>query len=114
MPDALRENWSLRGTWGFRSIRALENHFMWHEDDESGGFSSVDEYGESALNFRCAEKTDDILQCDRNSGEVIRYHRVTQEFMVISPAGFITTYYKKNPRKSAWRENASYFKRQCP
>lgn len=106
-----------RNMWGFRSVRALEDHFLFHCDDQYGssfcGFATIDDYGAAAFAFLKGEKTDDVDECARSNGQTVRYHRVTQEFGVLSPSGYIVTYYRKDPRRSQWPTNAAYFRKQC-
>ena len=103
----------MRQHHGFRRRRDLEDHFRNHEDDENGGFLSAEEYGAFAEAFLDIEKSDDLDECARASGVIVRYHRITQQFLLISPDGFIITYYLLKPRKESWPNNRAYFRSQC-
>jgi len=103
--------------YGFRSRRALEDHFRNHYDDPNGGFSTIDEYGECAQALLTAPVSDDILDCIRTmgsrSGMRIRYHKINQGFIVINTDGYVVSYYRRSQKKKDQAENLRYFRNQC-
>jgi hypothetical protein len=107
--------------WGFRSLRDLEDHYTRHCEAEKGYsqvpvFDSVDAYGQAALNFKDAPPCDEIKECQRVhlDNRCIRYHSVTQEYIILSPdRTIIIAYYFKNLDPRLFRDNLTAFYRDC-
>ena len=76
---------------GFVDASELLIHFGDHASDFSARNKSV--YEAMADNFLMKAKTSQMHECVRRLGDRVRFDKVTNEFAVISPVGFIRTYY---------------------
>jgi hypothetical protein len=100
-----------RKTWGFSSLKALDKHFLFHQEDT--GCETVDEYGETAFELLNRPLDDDWQECTQKDGAKVRYHRVTQQVLFIWPDGRIASYFKKDTDEAAWVNNRVWFRNKC-
>ena len=101
----------VRNKWGFKSIAALEDHFLWHGDEL--GIATVDEYGQEAWTLFKLPLDGKLQECEQTLGRV-RYHFVTQQVLYLSKNGqFINSYFKKSTRLIDRANNAAWFRNKC-
>jgi pyocin large subunit-like protein len=100
-------------TKGFYSYDELAEHF----EDHKGDFDAKDEAEYLALAdaFLGGPMRDTTLECPkrRRDGCLTRYDYHTQEFGVLSPDGYIITYYKPKPNVHRLRTNRIYWNSDC-
>ena len=95
-------------TKGFRDRFKRADHYKKHKY-ECGGATNEREYEQRADKFLCGPLTPSVSECNRRSGDLVRYDVSTGEFGCLSPNGFIRTY-KIFQNKI---NGLAYFKRQC-
>jgi hypothetical protein len=94
---------SLRSN-GFR-IGARLDHFDRHRLERS--WHDPIEYEEAADDFLTRPLTPQILECRRRNGALVRFHRVTCEFGILSADHYIVTYFLRT------HDGLEYFRREC-
>jgi len=89
----------------------LDHHSRHHADF---GLIGPDEYQNLADNFLGSPKSNDVHECVRTDGDIVRYNPLTNEFGVMSADRTILTYYKPDPwNKAKYPTNMDYFREQC-
>ena len=76
----------------------------WENHGDDFGITDDGDYQAAAREFLNADRSihTDIQECTRaDTGEVIRFNAVTDEFAIMSSSGIIKTYYKPMPRSLA-------------
>jgi pyocin large subunit-like protein len=100
----------------------LAIHFAKHHADFS--VTNETEYEKLADVFMASVAHPDVVECTRKQGDIVRYHRSTAEFGVLSAAGIIRTYFRAKPCASlpptvpkvachGYASNLQYFKAEC-
>lgn len=100
----------------------LSDHFNKHGREFSA--STDKDYEAMADQFSTMPRHVKMLECKRIQGDLVRYDTLTDEFVVVSRAGFIRTYFKavpcsslppRAPRLNCHNEidNQTYFRKEC-
>lgn len=103
----------LRYTKGFVSAHQRADHFQKHGTDF--GLRTEDEYETAADEFMGGPRGPKTHECvvpkgSSRAGRVVRYDEGTDQFGILSPEGYILTYYRPAP---LFGTKLDYFKRQC-
>lgn len=85
----------------FRSKKLLNEHYEKHGVDM--GFESAKDYEEAAS--AVVNNPDALHKTEKEDGDDVYYLKATNEFVIVSPDGYIRTYF--NPR-----DGIDYFNRQ--
>ena len=100
----------------------LAIHYAKHRADFS--VTTDVEYELEAERFLLLPPHPDLLEFSRAHGDKVRYHKMTQEFAVLSSAGVIRTYFRPVPCSSlpplqpkknchGMPDNLQYFTAEC-
>jgi hypothetical protein len=71
------------------------------------------EYEALAEHFLVGPLGDNVLQCRRPQGDIVRYDTVTEEFGVFGRNGFIITYFLARPANHGYASNVCYMYVEC-
>lgn len=71
------------------------------------------EYEALAEHFLGGPLGDNVLQCRRPQGDIVRYDTVTEEFGVFGRNGFIVTYFLARPANHGYPSNVCYMYVEC-
>jgi pyocin large subunit-like protein len=77
-----------------------------HKHGAAVGAATRADYEQEADEFIAGALKHGTLACQRSTGDRVRYNVLTDEFAVVTPAGFIRTYYLR-------RNGLNYFVREC-
>ena len=101
--------------------RELLKHFIKHRMDFQ--VTSDKQYELLAENFMTGPLHQDLKQCKRKSGDILRYDVVTEEFGILASKGLVRSYYKPVPCWTLpvgstadchqYRDNLTYFNFEC-
>jgi hypothetical protein len=105
-------------TRGFRTQWQLEDHFYDHCADFNvcGNNTQADmqRYEALADAFLGGPREATTRECIRRRDNALaRYNSATEEYGVLSPDGYILTYYKPDPRLHRCADNLAYFQIDC-
>ena len=87
-----------RGVNNFASSEKLLSHFAKH--GERLGVKSVDEYLAGARNL--IKQEHGVEKFVRSNGDTLYYNKLTNEFGVVSPDGYLRTYFKPKQGAKYW------------
>ncbi len=101
--------------------RELLKHFIKHGMEFQAATDK--QYEALADRFMTGPLHQNVKQCKRKGGDILRYDVVTEEFGILASHGLLRTYYKPVPcwRLPAgstadchpYRDNLTYFKFEC-
>lgn len=100
-------------TRGFADHKDLMEHYNGHVEEFGVKGMGPAEYEERADIFLGAHKTQGVLECVRPGGDKVRFNPNTNEFGILSKAGFIRTYFKPEPTIHGLPTNVDYFNWEC-
>jgi len=97
---------------GFATPSDRADHFKKHAQDFDAA-SEID-YEQLAVVFLNAPRDVRIVEGTRRSnGDIIRFHKVTQEFAVMGSDGIVKTFYKPDPAWHGFRSNSHTSRNEC-
>ena len=100
-------------TRGFSDHYELMEHYSNHFEEFGRPGMSPREYEEMADEFLGRPLPSGCLEHRRSRGDIVRYDPSTNEFGILSAAGFVRTYFKPDPAEHKHATNLDYFRTEC-
>ena len=95
---------------GFRNRRQLEDHFLNHRTEFDPEPQNEIEYEDRASDFALCPLSDLMLQSVRPfDGARIRWDRSTDEFVILTQDGYLSTYMILDPKWHGFASNRAYY-----